>query len=122
MARRIFLHIGASKTGTTYLQGMCDANRAQLATAGTLFPAPLVDHFRFMRSVFDRQGDRPPSRVARLGYDRIVAATREHSGTALISNELLAAATTTQIDAVARALGPAQLHVIYTIRDIARTL
>jgi hypothetical protein len=122
MTRRVFLHIGASKTGTTYLQGMCDANRAQLAAIGTLFPAPLVDHFRFMRFVFDRQGGRPPSRVARLGYDRIVAAAKDHPGSTLISNELLAAATPTQIDAVASALEPAELHVVYTIRDIARTL
>jgi hypothetical protein len=122
MAGRVVLHIGASKTGSTYLQGVCDANRDRLAAGGVLFPAPLADHFRFMRYLLGRQNDRPPAKAARLGFERIVAAAHEYDGTVLVSNELLAAATPAQIDRVLDVVAPAEVHVVYAIRDLARTL
>lgn len=122
MRRRVFLHVGASKTGTTYLQGMCDANREALASAGLLFPSPLVDHFRFMRCVFGNQHGRSAPRAARLGFDRMVSAALEYEGSVLISNELLAAASPAQIDRIVRAFDGADIHLVYTVRDLARTL
>ncbi len=122
MSSRVYLHIGASKTGTTYLQGVLDANRDRLAELGLLFPGPLVDHFRFMRHLLGRQGGAPPPKVAGAAFDRIVAQGREHDGVLLLSNELLAAADAEQLERVAAGFGPAELHVIYTARDLARTL
>ena len=37
-APRIYLHIGAMKTGTTFLQGLMSANQEALGRAGYLFP------------------------------------------------------------------------------------
>ena len=37
-SRRVFLHIGLHKTGTTYLQGVLRANRRRLAELGVFYP------------------------------------------------------------------------------------
>lgn len=45
MADRVYLHIGAPKSGTTYLQSVLWHNRAELARGGLLFPGQnLVDY------------------------------------------------------------------------------
>jgi hypothetical protein len=122
MARRVFLHIGASKTGTTYLQGRLRANRLQLAAVGMLVPMPLVDHFRFMLDVVDQLDDAPRQRRARGAADRMLARAREWDGDVVISNELFAAAASQQVQHLCQRLAPAEVHVVYTVRDLARTL
>lgn len=37
MAEVVFLHIGAMKSGTTFLQSLMSANKSQLLAAGCLF-------------------------------------------------------------------------------------
>lgn len=122
MASRVYLHIGASKTGTTYLQGLLYANRGRLAKSGMLFPSPLQDHFRFMLTALDRINDIRRGRLAHTAFDRVVDEVRAWDGSALVSNELLAAATPKQVDRVVSAFAPAEVHVVYTVRDLARTL
>ncbi|MFA6299205.1 MAG: hypothetical protein WC642_08565, partial [Nocardioides sp.] len=36
MTQRLYLHVGAPKSGTTYLQRVLETNRARLADAGVL--------------------------------------------------------------------------------------
>lgn len=122
MASRVYLHIGASKSGTTYLQHVLDANRPELERSGLLFPAPLTSHFRFMRHLVGRQGGAPPPKVASAAFDAIVQQTQAHAGPVLISNELLAGADDAQLAQLATTFGPAELHVVYTVRDLARTV
>lgn len=122
MSSRVYLHIGAAKTGTTYLQGLLNANRDALARAGVLFPAPLINHFRFMRHLLGRQGGAPPPKVADTAFESVVEQSRDHDGVLLLSNELLAAADTAQVQRVAALLAPAEVHIVYTVRDLARTL
>lgn len=122
MATRVRLHIGASKTGSTYLQGLLHGNRDALARQGTLVPGRRLDHYRFMLGVLDRLDDPGRPRAARATYDRIVQRVHDWPRTALISSELMAAATQTQIRRTVEALAPAEVHVIYTARDLARTL
>lgn len=122
MASRVYLHIGASKTGTTYLQGLMHANRGRLAKRGLLFPSPLLDHFRFMLTALDRVDDIRRPRLARTAFGRVSAEVNAWDGTALVSNELLAAATPEQVHRMVDAFAPAEVHVVYTVRDLARTL
>jgi len=122
MARRVFLHIGASKTGTTYLQGRLRANRKRLAAVGMLVPMPLLDHFRFMLDVVDQLHDAPQQRLARGAADRVLARSGEWDGDVVISNELFAAASSQQVQRLCQRLAPAEVHVVYTVRDLARTL
>ena len=44
MAKRVFLHIGTPKTGTTHLQTVLWANRAKLAELGVLLPLRAAAH------------------------------------------------------------------------------
>lgn len=122
MASRVYLHIGASKSGTTYLQHVLDANRHELERNGVLFPAPLMSHFRFMRHLVGRQGGAPPPKVADAAFDTIVQQSREHTGPVVVSNELLAGADDGQLMRLATIFEPAELHVVYTIRDLSRTV
>ena len=50
--RVVYLHVGAPKTGTTYLQAMLHAHRDQLRTDGCLYPASRLwahhDEARFL--------------------------------------------------------------------------
>jgi hypothetical protein len=40
MARRVVLHVGLMKSGTTFIQGRLNASRATLADQKVLFPGP----------------------------------------------------------------------------------
>ena len=40
MAKRVVVHIGLMKSGTTFVQGRLGANRARLDAQGVLFPGP----------------------------------------------------------------------------------
>ena len=49
MSRVVYIHVGAPKTGTTYLQDRLALNRSALAEHGIHYPALSardVDHFR----------------------------------------------------------------------------
>lgn len=53
MARRIILHIGAPKAGSTYLQRVLQANPAQLAAVGAVYPHQGSGHPGNGRSIGD---------------------------------------------------------------------
>jgi hypothetical protein len=121
MASRVFLHIGAPKSGTTYLQTKLGANKDAVRAQGVLLPDRL-DVIRLMRWVTGREAERPrPSRAGR-GWDDVLAAIREWPDTAVISHEMLCTATREQAVAALAAFGPADVHLVYTLRDLARTL
>lgn len=120
----IYLHVGAPKTGTTYLQDVLWQNRRQLARSGVNIPGSgLIDHFHAaldLRDIKFRGYDDPavPGAWQRLS-DKALATS---SGKAVISHELLAGATEDEVDRVAAARPDHELHVIYGARDVARQL
>ncbi|MBA2444033.1 MAG: hypothetical protein H0V49_01710, partial [Nocardioidaceae bacterium] len=120
----IYLHVGAPKTGTTYLQDVLGQNRRQLARAGVAFPGsgPL-EHYH---AALDLRG------IRFGGYDdpAVPGAWEKLSSKALdaksdrvvISHEVLAGATQDEIERVEANLAGHDLHVIYGARDLARQL
>lgn len=122
--KRVFLHIGAPKTGTTYLQHVLFSNAEALARAGVLYPYDeLSDSFRsahdFCASGWFGHG---PDRF-RGAWDRVARRTRQWEGsTVIVSSELLAAASPDRIDRGLTMLGPVDLHVVFSARDLARQL
>lgn len=122
MATRVYLHIGASKTGSTYLQGRCAANAARLREQGLLFPRPVVDHFRMMLGALDQLDASPRPQLAAPALDRLVGLVHAFSDRVLISNELFAAASSDQVRRLVGRLEPAEVHLVYTVRDLSRTL
>jgi len=119
MAERVYIHIGAPKTGTTFLQTAMWRNRSQLEAQGFLYPGrKRLDHYRASQIVRD-----VPS--SKLGddadaWDRIVAELSAWPGTGLVSHEFFSMATTEQARAAVAALAPAEVHVVLTARDYVR--
>ncbi len=129
VSKRIFLHIGAPKTGTTYLQHVLFKNRETLADEGVLYPYSSVD--QSFRSAHDFCGTTWFGHHAdrfRGEWDRVAELARSWDGsTVIISSELLAAAAPDRIRSRLELLAPAeddrtQLHVVFSARDLARQL
>jgi hypothetical protein len=121
---KVFLHIGAPKTGTTYLQRVLFKNRETLADAGVLYPYSAVE--QSFRSAHDFCGTTWFGHGAdrfRGEWDRIAGLAREWEGeTVVISSELLAAARPDRIKSRLALLAPAEVHVVFSARDLARQL
>ena len=116
----VYVHVGAPKTGTTYLQDMLFRNRDRLAAAGVLYAADRFDaHFLaaldLLQLPWAGLGEEASGRWTELA-DRV----RHWDGTAIISAEVLASATAEQADQALQSLAPAEVHVVYSARDLAR--
>ena len=123
MARKVFFHIGAPKTGTTYLQDILWSNREPLAKRGILVPGKRrMDAYFATMSVRDEPSlaGRPTSQ--RTAWSRIVEAVHAWDGTVVISHEFFGAATREQASAAIAALQPAEVHVVFTARDYVAQL
>ena len=118
MARRVFLHIGLPKTGTSYLQTILWSHRPQLREAGLLVPGrERRDHLwaslvvREDRSV-RRRGPRAPG-----SWDVLRREVAGWAGDAVVSHEFFCSASADQAARTVAALAPAQVHVVVTARD-----
>jgi hypothetical protein len=121
---RVFLHIGAPKTGTTYLQDVLWSNRAALARQGVLYwgHGPSA-HFYAAQDLRGRyfRGHRNPQ--VRGAWERLARAARSWSGpTVLISHEILAGCDTDEAERAVASLQPHEVHVVYTARDLGRQI
>jgi hypothetical protein len=113
MAERIILHIGAPKTGTTFLQAVLFHNQQRLADAGVLVPGRnRRDHGFAATGV--RQGADGPRRP---DWERIVAQAREWPGTVVLSNEWFCMAGTRNARRALRDLSGMDTHILFTARD-----
>ncbi len=122
--RRVFLHLGLQKTGTSYLQGVLQENRTTLAGQGLdLLPASRREAFELMLVVRERfNPQRDPARAADA-LDRFAAELAAAPGDrALVSQESLAAARPPQVRRLLDACGDREAHVVLTVRDLARQL
>jgi hypothetical protein len=126
MARRVFLHVGTAKSGTSFLQDLWWQHRDELRERGLLLPGGRRrDHFaaaavvKGMTAVVETLRDRE-----RDAWRRLVEETRTWPGDALVTNEHF---SDSPPDAAAAALadlaGAAdEVHVVVTARDLGRVL
>lgn len=119
MARTVFFHIGAPKSGTTFLQAVLWGNRDVLRGQGVLFPGDFWQDRAWSTNVVRERANVPHQR-ARTSWDRLVAQTQAFDGTAIISHEFFAAADRDQAERAIARLAPAEVHVVYTARDFVR--
>lgn len=120
MTTRLYLHVGAPKSGTTALQRVLEHNRERLARAGVLVVGE--EHLdRIHAAMVVRQDPRlnklPPS--ASTAWARLVEQVRAWPGeTAVLSYELFAGASAEQVATALGDLAGLDVHVVITARDL----
>jgi len=122
--RRVYLHLGLQKTGTSYLQGVVLRNRDRLAAQGLdLVPANRRDAFALMLMVRERYNPERDPAWASNALERFTAQLARAPGSrALLSQESLAAARRPQARRLVEACGDREVHLLLTVRDLGRQL
>lgn len=121
---RFFLHIGLQKTGTSYLQNVCWGAADRLVEQGvTLVPDGRIETFWLALAVRERvdpahDGERVARSLELLPGQ--LAAVR--TPTALTTHETLAQASAEQIERLLAACAGHEVHVVLTVRDLARQI
>ena len=122
--RRLYLHVGVPKSGTTFLQRALLRNQEGLREAGFLYPGS--DHEEMFRAAIEIReshetwGRRPEDTAG--SWTRLCAQARSFDGTTIISHEILGAATPEQAATAVKDLDGLDVHVIVTARDLGRQL
>ncbi len=125
MSERVLLHVGTPKTGTSHLQDVLNRNKSTLGSAGIRYPADRFDaHFLAALDLMRLPwGGLEAEAVGR--WDRLATEVRRHSGTSILSHEILAAASRTQADRALESLGHGsgtEVHLVLSVRDLVRQI
>ncbi|MCQ0016230.1 hypothetical protein [Actinomadura madurae] len=115
----IFLHVGAAKSGTTFLQNVLWHNRERLREHGVLYPGgDPAAHVRAafdLRRTFFREASDPATRGA---WRELVDEAAAWGGTVIVSQELFAPARPKWVRQAMDDLDFADVHVVFTVRDL----
>jgi hypothetical protein len=118
MARRVVLHVGLMKSGTSYLQMQLHANQDLLAARGVLFPGETWrDQVLAVGDVLGRK-QVGPSATGR--WASLVEEIARYDGDVVVSMEFLGPARPERIAAVVGAFGQTPVEVVVTLRDLGR--
>jgi hypothetical protein len=118
----VFFHIGAPKTGTTYLQDVLWRNKNALRRNGMLYPGRPGKH---IMAALDLRGilfKEHRYAEAHRAWPNLTAEIKAWGKPAIIDHELFAGAGEKQIDRALRSLDFAEVHLVLTVRDMARQL
>ena len=127
MTRVVHLHIGAPKTGTTYIQTRLGRNTKTLADNGVHFPStsrlsrPELSQFRAALDLTEQDWG-GASGHADGAWDSLMRRTRRLDGNVIISHEILAPAQARMIERAMKDLAGSEVHIVYSARDLARQL
>lgn len=118
--RRVFLHVGTPKSGTSYLQDKLARNRDRVVQDGLDYlPTRTEDHFE---AALDLIGIRwaGAEKAAKGQWAALVTEARRTTEDVLISHEILAAATPDRVHEAMRAFPHDEVHLVLTARDLGR--
>jgi len=118
----LFIHIGLQKTGTSYLQSIFWQNRDALRDQGLdMVPPSKRQTFWLQLRVRERYNPELDPPGVGQALERLPKQLAEAtSPRALISEESLAPAKLAQIRGLVEACGDREVHVVVTVRDLAR--
>jgi hypothetical protein len=120
MATRTFLHIGAPKAGSTFLQSVLWQNRSALREAGLLVPGrSMFDHNLAAIAVRNPEPRTPLQERAARTWPRLQARIREWGDAAVLSNEWFCWANPDQAERALAVLAPSEVHLVFTGRALA---
>lgn len=121
MAHRVILHIGAMKSGTSFIQSRLGRNRGALEAQGFLFPGKnWHQQVLAVTDVLQRQRIGVASREGK--WQALVDEVAASSGTALISMEFLGPVGPKKIRAVLDSFPGVDVRVVLTVRDLNRCI
>ena len=124
MARTVVVHVGAPKTGTSFVQDLLFNARDSLAGRGILYPAERFDaHFLAALDLLQLTWG-GLEREAVGAWDHLADAVRAWPDTAIVSHEILATASRAQVARALDSLAAAdtEVHVVYSARDLVRQI
>jgi hypothetical protein len=117
VAERLVLHVGLMKSGTTFIQGRCNANRELFAQQGILFPGPTwARHAQAVSDLIESKHAKPGS------WAGLREEINAHPGTAIVSMEYLGPIRAPRIAQLASDFPDTDLQVVVTVRDLGRTV
>jgi hypothetical protein len=119
--KKVFLHIGAPKTGTSQLQDLLYVNREGLRAKGVLYPAVRFDH-QFLAAL-DLIGKSWGGLETEAGgaWSWMVRQANGFDGSVVLSHEVFSGATAEQAKTAIAAL-EGEVHLVYSARDLARQI
>jgi len=126
VADRVIMHVGAPKTGTSFLQDRLFHNPEVLAAQGIRYPVDRADG-QFLAALDLMQltwGGL--EKQAGGAWDRLAEAVRSWPGTAIVSHEILGYASRAHVRRALESLsapgGGTEVHVVLSVRDLARQI
>lgn len=118
---RVYLHLGAMKSGTTYLQSLMEANREPLARAGFAFAGRVWgDQSRAVRDILFTSDDPRVTALTDGMWEKLAGEMTSYPGEAsILSMEFLSYADPATAARVVQSLEGADVHAVLTVRDAA---
>jgi hypothetical protein len=127
MSRVVYLHIGAPKTGTTYLQDRLTRNASRLASHGVHVPSgsrfvdPDLFHFRAALDLLGQDWGGAKGH-ADGSWASLAKKVRRLDGSVIVSHEILAPASPERVTKAMNDLDGSEVHIVYSARDLGRQL
>lgn len=122
--KRVILHVGTPKTGTSYVQDVLDRNKPVLADAGVLYPVERFDgHFLAALDLMRLPWGGLETEAVGT-WDALAEQVNAWDGTSIISHEILATASRAQVRHALESLGHphTEIHVVLSVRDLVRQI
>jgi hypothetical protein len=123
VAKRVVLHIGAMKSGTSFIQNVLGQNRARLQEHDIRFACERWrQQVQAVHDLMDHGGpDQPPLELDGA-WHRLVDDIARWPGTAIVSMEFFAPRQGPKIETIKEAFAGSDLQVVLTARDLSRSL
>jgi hypothetical protein len=123
MAKKVVLHVGAMKSGTSFIQSTLGANRKRLAEQDVLFPGrQWRNQVYAISDVLGHAPDGVQSPRTIGAWQKLLDEIEDWQGTAIISMEYLGPTPVAQIEKIVDALSPAHVEAVLSVRDLARNI
>lgn len=123
MAERLILHIGAMKSGTSYIQNVLAANRPALAAQGYLFAGRTWRAQVLAALDITEHGGEGQEPLAPDGpWNTLAREIDAHDGTAIVSMEFLGTRARRKITTILETFPDTRVDVVLTVRDLARSI
>lgn len=121
MAERVVLHVGAMKSGTSYVQRLLVTNKQVLAGRDVLFPGrSWRAQVRAVADVLDRK--RVVAKPPEGAWQSLVEELDAWRGTGIVSMEFLGPAGAAKIERVVSSFPRGSVQVVITGRDLSRNV